>query len=75
MTPDQLLAFEAQYPHQTPDKTSRIRHQLGISEVRYYVLLGRTARTVTGIKADPVTARLVRERADGRAQARLSRFA
>lgn len=75
MTPTQLLTFEAQHPHHTPDKTACIRRQLGISETRYYVLLARAARTMDGIKADPVTARRVRELAEIRAQARVGRVA
>ncbi|WP_194239274.1 DUF3263 domain-containing protein [Microbacterium sp. CBA3102] len=75
MTPTELLAFEAQHPQQTPEKTSRIRHQLGITEVRYYVLLARAARSVEGITADPVTARMVRERAERAADDRERRAA
>ncbi len=75
MTPAQLLTFEAQHPHHTPDKTACIRRQLGISEIRYYVLLARAARTIDGIKADPVTARRVREIAEHREHARRLRTA
>jgi len=63
MTPAQLLAFERRHPHATPAKHARIRDELGISEVRYYVLLGRAAESADGMKAEPVTARMVRERA------------
>lgn len=75
MTPTDLLAFEAQHPRHTPTKTSRIRHELGITEVRYYVLLARAARSVEGIAADPATARMIRERASRRAIARAARAA
>lgn len=75
MTPTQLLAFERQHPHHTPTKTEMIRRQLRISEVRYYVLLARAARSVEGIAADPVTARIVRERAEMRARERDARTA
>lgn len=75
MTPTDLLAFEAQHPRHTPTKTQRIRHELGITEVRYYVLLLRAARSVEGIEALPVTARMVRERADDRARVRTMRVA
>lgn len=75
MTPTTLLAFEAQHPRHTPTKTERIRHELRISEVRYYVLLGRAAQSVEGIAADPTTARMVRERASRRATAREARVA
>lgn len=75
MTPAQLLAFEAQHPKHTPAKTHAIRHQLGISEVRYYTLLHRAARSTEGISIDPVTARMVRERIEKRARERLKRAA
>lgn len=75
MTPADLLAFEAQHPQQTPEKTSRIRHELGITEVRYYVLLARAARSAEGIAAHPMTARMVRERADRAASERTRRTA
>uniref|UniRef100_UPI00406D44BE DUF3263 domain-containing protein n=1 Tax=Microbacterium sp. LWH11-1.2 TaxID=3135258 RepID=UPI00406D44BE len=73
MTPAQLLAFERSMPRHTPAKTALIRHRLGITEVRYYVLLGRAAVSAEGIAADPVTARMVRERAAGRATRRQNR--
>lgn len=75
MTPTDLLAFEHQHPAHTPDKVHAIRHQLGITEVRYYTLLLRAARSTEGIKADPVTARMVRERADRQARMRALRAA
>lgn len=75
MTPAQLLAFEARHPRHTPTKTSRIRHELGITEVRYYVFLARAARSTEGIAADPATARMIRERASRRATARAARAA
>ncbi|WP_372491364.1 DUF3263 domain-containing protein [Microbacterium aurugineum] len=73
MTPANLLAFEAQHPAHTPEKTARIRRELGITEVRYYVLLGRVARSAEGIAAHPMTARMVRERADRSATRRNER--
>ncbi|MEW2011215.1 DUF3263 domain-containing protein [Microbacterium sp. NPDC078814] len=75
VTPAELLAFEARHPKHTPAKTHAIRHQLGISEVRYYTLLHRAARSVDGISVDPVTARMVRERIENRARARTNRAA
>ncbi|WP_374199093.1 DUF3263 domain-containing protein [Microbacterium sp. KKR3/1] len=75
MTPADLLAFEAQHPHQTPEKTERIRRELGITEVRYYVLLARAARSAEGIAAHPMTARMVRERAERSADGRERRAA
>lgn len=75
MTPAQLLAFERQHPTATPDKHARIRHELGISEIRYYVLLERAATSDDGIKADPITARMIRERAKRRATIRARRTA
>lgn len=70
-----ILAFEHQHPHHTPTKTTRIRHELGISEVRYYVLLARAAQSTEGIAAHPATARMVRQRAESRARARAMRAA
>lgn len=75
MTPAQLLDFERQHPHATPEKHARIRRELGISEIRYYALLTRAAEDAEGIKADPFTARLIRERAYTRARSRESRVA
>ncbi len=73
VTPAELLAFEARHPNHTPAKTHAIRHQLGISEVRYYTLLHRAARSVEGISLDPVTARMVRQLAERQAAERASR--
>lgn len=73
--PADLLAFEARHPRHTPTKTSRIRHELDITEVRYYVLLARAARSAGGIAADPATARMVRQRAERRADERAKRAA
>ncbi|MBE7953640.1 DUF3263 domain-containing protein [Microbacterium sp. R1] len=75
MTPAVLLAFEARHPRHTPTKAARIRHELGITEVRYYVLLARAARSTEGIAADPTTARMIRERATRRAGERERRAA
>lgn len=75
MTPAELLAFERRHPQHTPAKAARIRHELGITEVRYYVLLARAARSAEGIAADPMTARMIRERASRRASARAARIA
>lgn len=75
VTPNRLLAFERDHPAHTPTKVERIRHHLGISEVRYYVLLSRAARSAEGMADHPVTARMVRERAERRARARSRRTA
>ncbi|QWY84612.1 helix-turn-helix DNA binding domain protein [Microbacterium phage Footloose] len=75
VTPAELLAFEARHPKHTPAKTHAIRHQLRISEVRYYTLLHRAAQSAEGIEADPVTARMVRERMAKRARERSTRAA
>lgn len=71
----QILAFEADNPLHTPDRDLRIRRELLITPVRYYSLLHRAAESMEGIAAHPVTARLVRERAVRRSQARLRRTA
>lgn len=70
MTPAQLLAFERRHPAATPDKRERIRHELGITETRYWQLLERAAHDADGIAAHPITARLIRQRVQARAQAR-----
>lgn len=75
MTPTQLLHFEQHHPHHTPAKVAAIREQLRITEVRYYVLLERAARSAEGIVANPVTARMVRETAQRRALERERRIA
>lgn len=62
MSPDQLLAFEASHPKHTGAKEELIWTGLGIAPARYYQLLNRAAHTRDGIAADPITARMVRER-------------
>lgn len=75
MTPTHLLAFETRWPHNTPTKTETIRRELGITEIRYTVLLHRAAHTLEGIRAYPVTARRVREHAAHQAARRHARTA
>lgn len=75
MTPEQLLAFEAAYPHRSSTKDELIRSELGITPVRYIVLLHRAARSLEGAAAHPFTARRVRERAATRERIRLARTA
>lgn len=75
MTPAQLLAFERQHPGATPTKHARIRHELGISEIRYWVLLERAAHDADGMRAHPITARMIRERVQRRARMREARVA
>ncbi len=70
-----ILAFEAANTHDGPDKNLRIRRELGVTEVRYTVLLMRAATSADGIAADPMTARIVRERAEMRARVRRLRAA
>ncbi|WP_181155788.1 DUF3263 domain-containing protein [Microbacterium sp. MYb72] len=73
MSPAELLAFEAAHPHSTPSRDALIRSELGITPIRYAVLLGRAAASAEGVAADPFTARRVRERASSRADARARR--
>lgn len=61
MSPAALLAFEASNPGHPPGKEERILATFGFSAARYYQALHRAAVSVEGIKADPVTARRVRE--------------
>lgn len=62
MLHETLLAFELAYPRHDGTKEETIRAELGLTPARYYVLLGRAARSLEGMAADPITARRVRER-------------
>jgi hypothetical protein len=73
VTPERLLAFEAAHPTHSTTKEALIRSELGITPVRYVVLLARAARSVSGVRADPMTARRVREVAASRARTRMLR--
>lgn len=75
VTPADILAFEAAHPHHTPTRAERIRRELGITPVRYFVLLTRAAASVEGVEADAITARHVRERLSARAAERARRAA
>lgn len=63
MTPtvEELLDFEAAHPKHTGVKAAAIERRFGISPARYYVLLGRAARSLEGMRYDAITARLARE--------------
>lgn len=67
MLPEILLAFERAHPRHTGTKEETIRAELGLTPARYYVLLGRAARSLGGMKSDAITARRVRDRALRRA--------
>ncbi|KKX97755.1 DUF3263 domain-containing protein [Microbacterium sp. Ag1] len=69
MRPVDLLAFEARFPRHTPEKDETIRRELGMTPVRFYQLLIRAAADADGIRAHPITARQVRDRAASRAAA------
>lgn len=73
VTPADLLAFEARWPRHTPAKDAAIRQELGITPVRYVVLLRRAAETNEGMNADALTARRVRDVAARRAHERARR--
>ncbi|HWU30173.1 MAG TPA: DUF3263 domain-containing protein [Microbacterium sp.] len=60
MTPSALLAFERRHPGHPPGKEAAIIAELGIPPARFYQLLIRAARSIDGIRADPITARRVR---------------
>ena len=62
MLHETLLAFELAHPHHDGTKEETIRAELGLTPARYYVLLGRAARSLEGMAVDPITARRVRER-------------
>lgn len=75
MLPGTLLAFERAHPRHDGTKEETIRAELGLTPARYYVLLGRAARSLEGMRADAVTARRVREKTELRARQRLDRAA
>ncbi|WP_372984700.1 DUF3263 domain-containing protein [Microbacterium sp.] len=75
MTPADILAFEAANPHHTPTRAERIRRELGITPIRYFVLLKRAASSAEGIAADAITARRVRDQMAARAAERARRAA
>ena len=75
VTPERLLAFEAAHPTPSPERDELIRRELGITPVRYVVLLGRAAESAEGIASHPMTARLLRERAARLAAERARRLA
>ena len=75
MLPETLLAFERAHPRHDGTKEEIIRAELGLTPARYYVLLARAARSVEGMRADPITARRVRDTLESRAAERLRRAA
>lgn len=75
MLPGTLLAFERAHPRHDGTKEETIRAKLGLTPARYYVLLGRAARSLEGMRADAVTARRVRERTERRGRQRSGRAA
>lgn len=75
MTPQQLLTYERQHPGNTPTKRANIRHHLGITDIRYWQLLERAAHDADGMRAEPVMARIIRERVHARARVRALRIA
>ncbi|AKV86205.1 hypothetical protein AKG07_07765 [Microbacterium sp. CGR1] len=75
VTPADILAFEAANPHHTPTRAERIRRELGITPIRYFVLLKRAASSAEGIAADAITARRVRDQMAARAAERARRTA
>ncbi|GAA3008933.1 hypothetical protein GCM10010461_19120 [Microbacterium aurantiacum] len=60
MTVGELLDFEREWGRHTGAKEHAIREALGLTPARYYVLLGRAARSLEGQAHDPITARGVR---------------
>lgn len=63
-TPVELIAFERKHPGFGPQKIDVIRDQLGITEVRYCVLLDRAIDDPAAAEADPITVRRLREKRD-----------
>lgn len=64
LSPAALIAFERKHPGFPPQKTDVIRAELGITEVRYCVLLDRAIDDPDAIQADPVYTRQLREQRD-----------
>ena len=62
MTPEALLQFEHEHPGHKPGKEEEIRRRFGVSPARYYQRLNRVAKSLEGIRADPITARMVRDK-------------
>ena len=62
MTAEELIHFESTWPRHNGTKEEAIRHTLGLTPARYYQLLGRAARSLDGMREDPITARRIRER-------------
>lgn len=75
MSPAELLAFEARWSLHTPAKGEAVRRELGVTPTRFYQLLHRAASSLDGIRSDPITARLVRERIERSAMVREDRAA
>ncbi|WP_454113485.1 DUF3263 domain-containing protein [Microbacterium maritypicum] len=75
VTPEDLLAFEARWAGHSPAKGAAIRRELHIGEARYYQLLHRAALTSDGVRADPITARRVREKLQAAQERRTRRAA
>lgn len=73
MPPATLLAFERTRPRHDGFREETIRAELGLTPARYYVLLGRAARSLEGMRADAVTARRVRDTLERPAAERLRR--
>ena len=63
-TPVELIAFERRYPGFGPQKVDVIRAELGITEVRYCVLLDRAIDDPSAAEADPIFVRRLREKRD-----------
>lgn len=64
MTPATILDFERRHPGHPAGKEERILAEFGVSAARYYQALIRAADKPEGMRADPVTARRVRDRAE-----------
>ena len=59
-----LIAFERRWPGNGPRKYDAIRAELGITEVRYAVLLARAIDTDEALTVDPVFVHHLRARRD-----------
>ena len=57
----EVIAFERKYPGWGPAKIDVIRAELGITEVRYAVLLERAIADESAAQSDPVFVRNLRE--------------
>lgn len=66
-----LLAFYTRHEHTPPaQRAEACRRELGLSEPRYWQMLGRALDTVEAVRVDPVLVHRLRRMRDERAMRR-----